>query len=514
MSNWLTHAGPSWAPASAGPSSSAASAVSIHVPVAAAVQPGVQAENPLPTPPGTRNYGGSHRNTVPVPPQPPNSNLSFWIENLPANITHASFYKLVLPGPHFGRVYQVHINPPCRGHATSAAKLTFFDVGGASRFFNTWCTVLPAAAQGGPLGQDSRWRALVRGPRVFCLDTRITVFRHRNPVYEIPTDVVKGVATGGPRHSRVLVFIGSVEKVNREWLARLFTRFCKSWEVEAWEESEPWGFIGRFWPGRTMPVRKMVVRFGSYRFQAETIWGFFHRGTQVWDGFEDMREGVACGFGWDPCSYGQSDPSWGWEMGGIEWRNRNWQHEDMVGGSRWSLHDPAPSPHAGDYQNNHHQNNRHWSNNTNPETAAVNIPSPEPAAGDLSDLSTCPTDDSSHHPSLTHSVSTLPSVGIKSPPTPAHSSIIPAEEYAKPPVERLLAYPYLTTTPPPAPAALQHLETDLATGLASFRSFHDLVMDRRRRLEELRRENNPSLCPLARADSSGIYFPGKRGMDL
>ncbi|KAK4194400.1 hypothetical protein QBC40DRAFT_353315 [Triangularia verruculosa] len=236
--------------------------------------------------PVPRGYEGNMVNTLPLAPQPAENNLSFWLEGLPPGITLEDFYRLVLPGAAFGRVYQVHINQPGYGFDTSAEKLTFFDLNGATNFFDRWCRPFPGARNDiQPLGNKSRRLPAIPG----VLSARqVKVTRHRVPVYDIPS-------LAGPRHSRVLVFVGTVEKVNRQWLEGLFNHLCKSWEVEHWEEGVYWRFYGSEYPRRVMMIGKMTVRFGSYRCQAQTIWQFFHSRLVGPDDPEDKRSGVACG---------------------------------------------------------------------------------------------------------------------------------------------------------------------------------------------------------------------------
>ncbi|KAF6830295.1 hypothetical protein CPLU01_07470 [Colletotrichum plurivorum] len=58
-----------------------------------------------------------------------------WIRNLPPNVTYNSLLGSIRG---MGRVYATHINPPdeAKGHKTAAAKLVFFDLDAAQRFYS------------------------------------------------------------------------------------------------------------------------------------------------------------------------------------------------------------------------------------------------------------------------------------------------------------------------------------------------------------------------------------------
>ncbi|KAK0744855.1 hypothetical protein B0T21DRAFT_407930 [Apiosordaria backusii] len=260
---------------------------------------------------------------------------------------HDEFYKLVLPMGLLGRVYQVHINPPEKdGPNTSAAKLTFFDLGGAHAFYGSWCESWSSRSTSREEALEEEWRRLqIAYPASNGTRWQVKVTRYRWPVTE---DVTRG--EGGPKHSRVLVFVGLQAKVNRTWLTTLFDQECKSWEVEHWGDEEDSGEIvenGDETNMKKAAVRRMVVRFGSYRNQAQNIWKFFRAGTDTWRD-RNMKEGLACGFGWDPCCVVNRNHDWEWEKGGVEWANREWEGVDLLKVQPRPVHAAEPTNSSSD----------------------------------------------------------------------------------------------------------------------------------------------------------------------
>lgn len=65
---------------------------------------------------------------------PDSRNCAMWITNLPADVTYNTLLGSIRG---MGRIYATHINPPDkeRGHKTAAAKLVFFDLEAAQRFY-------------------------------------------------------------------------------------------------------------------------------------------------------------------------------------------------------------------------------------------------------------------------------------------------------------------------------------------------------------------------------------------
>ncbi|KAK1983637.1 hypothetical protein LZ30DRAFT_587992 [Colletotrichum cereale] len=67
---------------------------------------------------------------------PDSQNVAFWITNLPPNVTHCQLLGQLLGQIRgMGRVWACVISPPGREHATAAAKLVFFELAAAQKFY-------------------------------------------------------------------------------------------------------------------------------------------------------------------------------------------------------------------------------------------------------------------------------------------------------------------------------------------------------------------------------------------
>jgi hypothetical protein len=63
---------------------------------------------------------------------PDDHDTNFFIKGLAADVTHG---QIMVGIRNYGRIYACVINPPQDDHETSAAKIEFFDLAGAQRFW-------------------------------------------------------------------------------------------------------------------------------------------------------------------------------------------------------------------------------------------------------------------------------------------------------------------------------------------------------------------------------------------
>ncbi|KAK1572845.1 uncharacterized protein LY79DRAFT_673983 [Colletotrichum navitas] len=79
------------------------------------------------------NYAGDA--TIPrnqSAPIPDSQNVAFWITNLPPNVTHSQLLGQIHG---IGRIWACVISPPTGDHVTAAAKLVFFELAAAQKFY-------------------------------------------------------------------------------------------------------------------------------------------------------------------------------------------------------------------------------------------------------------------------------------------------------------------------------------------------------------------------------------------
>ncbi|KAK2038474.1 hypothetical protein LZ31DRAFT_635381 [Colletotrichum somersetense] len=65
-------------------------------------------------------------------PIPDSQNVAFWITNLPPNVTHSQLLGQIHG---MGRIWACVISPPTGDHVTAAAKLVFFELAAAQKFY-------------------------------------------------------------------------------------------------------------------------------------------------------------------------------------------------------------------------------------------------------------------------------------------------------------------------------------------------------------------------------------------
>jgi hypothetical protein len=178
-------------------------------------------------------------------------NCSLWVQGLPPNVsTHE------LPGAirDVGRVWQSHIVRPTGGHATAAAKLTFFT---------------PAAAR----------TLLERGLEVGGRLASVEYNRQKVAQQALPDT-----------YSRVLLISGPPDVVNSVALANFFTSLF----VYQIDEVVPL-VLGQ-------SINILEWRFGSCRCQAQAAFEAIRRSRWL------AARGVVVNFDRDPCDYSP----WGW----------------------------------------------------------------------------------------------------------------------------------------------------------------------------------------------------------
>ncbi|KAF6803985.1 hypothetical protein CSOJ01_10496 [Colletotrichum sojae] len=177
-----------------------------------------------------------------------------WIKHLPANVTYSSLLGSIRG---MGRVFATHINPPNEGHKTAAAKVVFFDLEAAQRFYS--------------MASNPSRRFIVQG-----MVAEVT----RNRIRSAACDV-------GGNLTRVLVIRGDPRIVNRDSLLRWFgTKF--QFDLDEFTTMM-----------HTEEMGEVRVAFGSYRSQAQAAQLALIRsfpvgqpGSPIWS----VR------FGHDPCS--------------------------------------------------------------------------------------------------------------------------------------------------------------------------------------------------------------------
>ncbi|KAL2879328.1 hypothetical protein SGCOL_005456 [Colletotrichum sp. CLE4] len=189
-------------------------------------------------------------------------NVSFFLTNLPADVTYSQVLGQIRG---MGRVWATVINPPDgHDHFTSAAKLVFFELAAAQRFY-----------------------AHCRNPARRLIISGYAVKIVRNRVRKAEEDV-------GGYHSRVLVVTGELSFVNKDTLLRYFrTKLDFDTEEVTTLVQDPQTGMG-----------ELEMRFACYRNQAESARQALNKeyppGATLPDGrmspIWELRYGV------DPCS--------------------------------------------------------------------------------------------------------------------------------------------------------------------------------------------------------------------
>ncbi|KAL2756458.1 hypothetical protein ACRALDRAFT_1070505 [Sodiomyces alcalophilus JCM 7366] len=189
---------------------------------------------------------------------PQSQNCSFWIVNLPPRVTT---HELLSQIRNIGRIFACVINAPQpeRGHCTAAAKVVFFDLWAAQRFYAT----------------STRCRLVVGGYR-----TRVSLNRIRS-----------AEAEGPGNRTRVIVLKGDPSFVNETSLTAWFSERFK-FEVDEVITHVLNEHIGH-----------VEYRFGSWRCQAETARVAIIREL----GYDSQNPKPECPvwemkFGLDPCA--------------------------------------------------------------------------------------------------------------------------------------------------------------------------------------------------------------------
>ena len=182
---------------------------------------------------------------------PDHANCGFWLTGLPPLTTCAMVLAAVRD---IGRVFCVVVNPPERRKniPTSAAKIVFFELAAAQRF---WAWYGPG-----------RTPFIVGGYRATIERNRTRVAESQEPSF----------------CSRVLVVAGPADVVTVAGLLQLFDRKIV-YQIDGILVGEV-----QFWP--TGPTRTIEVRFGSFRYQAQTAYGMLKG-----------QPGLRVAYGRDPC---------------------------------------------------------------------------------------------------------------------------------------------------------------------------------------------------------------------
>ncbi|KAI0509386.1 hypothetical protein F5B22DRAFT_658138 [Xylaria bambusicola] len=176
-------------------------------------------------PPNQSNCPSAHDQPVNIPEE---QNTSVWITNLPPTCTYAELLLSVRHAGHTGKIFATVIHPPRGNHATSAAKIVFFDVEGKTR-------LLSYAASG-----------------AFSVSGFLpNVIPNRN----------RTAARLPSPESRVLFISGPAEVVNWDFLCAEFQKLC-SFDLE---------YIRQRVDNSTGRVT-MEWAFASYRRQAERVY--------------------------------------------------------------------------------------------------------------------------------------------------------------------------------------------------------------------------------------------------
>ncbi|KAK4033035.1 hypothetical protein C8A01DRAFT_19961 [Parachaetomium inaequale] len=205
------------------------------------------------------NYRGDISNPKNLSADIPNDcNCSFWVRRLPPSTTVTSLLAAIRGT---GRVYCTVITPPnpLRGFNTAAAKVVFFELAAARRFWDTY-------------GSGGRFRI----PFVVVGGRPAIVERNRTKVAE--SDL--------PRHvSRVVLVSGAEELLNvDEMLAEFAAKF--SFEIDdIFVTTE-------YRPSADGPQQVCTIefRFGSFRCQAQSAYHMI-----------SGRPGLSVRYGRDPC---------------------------------------------------------------------------------------------------------------------------------------------------------------------------------------------------------------------
>ncbi|KAK1501972.1 hypothetical protein CTAM01_05410 [Colletotrichum tamarilloi] len=189
-------------------------------------------------------------------------NVSFFLTNLPADVTYSQLLGQIRG---MGRVWATVINPPDgHEHFTSAAKLVFFELAAAQRFY-----------------------AHCRNPARRLIISSYAVKIVRNRVRKAEEDI-------GGYHSRVLVVTGELSFVNKDTLLRYFrTKLDFDTEDVIAHVQDPQTGMG-----------ELEIRFACYRNQSESARQALSKeyppGATLPDGrmspIWELRYGV------DPCS--------------------------------------------------------------------------------------------------------------------------------------------------------------------------------------------------------------------
>ncbi|KAK0722058.1 hypothetical protein B0T26DRAFT_701176 [Lasiosphaeria miniovina] len=223
---------------------------------------------------------------------PPDANCSLFVIGLAPDLTTRDLLAAIRDT---GRVYATHINPPemSRGHATSAAKIIFFERAAAERFYNRF------AADGflpGNTGALSTTIPTTNDPNTLPTTASAPFYSGRvvwNRIRSAETDA------GGCK-SRVLLISGPAALVSEPVLHAYFSSKME-YQVD---EVRHLGFADM---GDQSGGHRALVefRFGSYRCQAEAARMALSR--------EFKEYGVVCEFGRDPCDRIDPPPGSGYE---------------------------------------------------------------------------------------------------------------------------------------------------------------------------------------------------------
>ncbi|KAK3372132.1 hypothetical protein B0H63DRAFT_550582 [Podospora didyma] len=168
---------------------------------------------------------------------PDDENVSFWVTNLPENITAKQFLAKLR---NIGRIFALHINEPdkAKGHKTSAAKLTFFRLEEANRFWKL---------------ADVR-----SGPGVLMYDGLVARIRRNRVKVKEKTGYADSL-------SRALIIRGEPKVVNADFLYKLFEPRFSFYTDE----------VIHIVDGKAESI--IEWRFGCFRAQAATAFVVIHK---------------------------------------------------------------------------------------------------------------------------------------------------------------------------------------------------------------------------------------------
>ncbi|TGJ79594.1 hypothetical protein E0Z10_g9164 [Xylaria hypoxylon] len=185
---------------------------------------------------------------------PEEQSTSVWITNLPSTCTHADLLK---PIRNMGKVYATVINPPQEGHATSAAKIVFFDVEGKNRLL---------------------------------LRHRIGCFIVSNSLPHVMSNRIRTAAQPPGPQCRVLIISGPATMVNQTFMCAWIKTFCV-FELEYARDLE-----------HRFGNATMEWAFGSYRCQAERVYSTIQeRRREAAQGHSTIWANINVSWGLDPC---------------------------------------------------------------------------------------------------------------------------------------------------------------------------------------------------------------------